>query len=533
MLSARCASEQQYFGHRKYYRRNSRHTRQPDESGVLSVTSLPNLLQVRPVLVRLAVPAPPRWLAWWLALGGALASIAIVRGHYDPDYFWHLAVGREFSPAAQSQRRTTFSFTWAGEAWIADQWIGEVLIAALAPVAGGALLLAAFGALAAIGPVAMAAVAQRSGARPWAIAAVLALVGASLVPQVTARPQALSFGFAGVVVAILMVARSHSARALWLLPPLFVVWANTHGYYLAGLASVAVYAGFTLIGRTPLAGHRRAVMAVLFACVLATLVTPQGPEGLLYSASFLDTSDVGGQMISEWQPPNFQNPQFFPFLVVIGVLLGFGFVRSAPGWTRVLAVGGVLAGLTAARAVGIGTILAMPALLAMFSFRQPSQPEPGEAARAWMRVGSAAAICLIAVGGALVRAPVSVDQRRVPVAAVDRLATIDPAARVLADYGWGGYVLNQLADRGGRVFVDGRMHKYAPDVMDDYLHIVNADPGWDSLLEAHGVEAILLPPGAMLVAGPAQAGGWCEVARDDESVLLMRRCGAAVGDTDG
>jgi hypothetical protein len=488
---------------------------------------------VRPVSVRLAAFGPPQWLAWWLALGGALASIAIVRGHYDSDYFWHLAVGRRILDTGVIPTTDTFSFTWAGGRWIADQWLGEVVIAALAPVAGGALLLAVFGALAAIGPVAMAVAAQRSGVRPWAITVILALVGATLVPQVTARPQALSFGLAGIVVAVLMLARSDSARALWLLPPLFVVWANTHGYFLAGIGSVGVYAGFTLIGRTPLAGHRRAVMAVLLACVVATMVTPQGPQGLLYAASFLDTSDVGGRMISEWQPPSVHNPQFLPFLVVIGVLLSFSFLRPAPGWTRVLAVGGVLAGLTAARAVGIGTILAMPALLSMVSLRASSEPEPNETVRAWMRVGAAAVVCLVVVGGALVRGPLGIDQRRVPVAAVERLAAIDPAARVLADYGWGGYVIAELADRGGRVFVDGRMHKYAPDVMAEYLQIVNADAGWDALVEAHGVEAILLPPGATLVTGPAQAVGWCEVMRDKDAVLLLRACNPAGVEADG
>ena len=534
MLSGCCAYGQQYFGHRKYYRSNSRHTPQPLFLGGLNVVALPTRWQSRPAIsIGLVASGPPRWLAWWLALGGALASIAVVRGHYDPDYFWHLAVGRRILDSGAIPTVDPFSFTWAGEPWIPDQWLGEVVIAALAPVAGGALLLAAFGALAAIGPVAMAAAAQRSGVRPSTIAVVLALVGSTLVPQVTARPQALSFGFAGIVIAVLMLARSHSARALWLLPPLFVVWANTHGYFLAGLASVAVYARFTLIGRTPLAGHRRAVIAVLLACVVATMVTPQGPQGLLYAASFLNTSDLGGQMISEWQPPSFHNPQFFSFLVVIGVLLSLGFLRPAPGWTRVLAICGMLAGLIASRAVGIGTVLAMPALLSTLSWRVSSEPEPNATARAWMRVGAAAAVCLVVVSGALVRGPVSIDQRRVPVSAVERLAAIDPAARVFADYGWGGYVMAELSDRGGTVFVDGRMHKYAPDVMADYLQIVRADPGWDALVEAHGVEAILLPPEATLATGPAQAAGWCEVMRERDAVLLLRACDAAGAGIDG
>lgn len=137
----------------------------------------------------------------------------------------------------------------------------------------------------------------------------------------------------------------------------------------------------------------------------------------------------------------------------------------------------------------------------------------------------------VLVGLAASRGPVQVDDRTLPVAGVDVLEAVDPDARVLAAYGWGGYVISELYPDGGRVFVDGRMHKYAPDVIDDYDAIVTADPSWGRKIEQYGVEAILLKPEAVLVKGIAQAHGWCEAYRDETQVLLLRDCQGVAGTT--
>ena len=114
--------------------------------------------------------------------------------------------------------------------------------------------------------------------------------------------------------------------------------------------------------------------------------------------------------------------------------------------------------------------------------------------------------------------------RSFPVAAVDALEELDPDARVLAEYHWGGYVISRLFDSGARVFVDGRNDMYDEQILEDYVAIRNAEQGWESLLDSYGADAILLPPEAALVDGAAQDAGWCEVHRDDVSALLSRAC---------
>jgi hypothetical protein len=113
---------------------------------------------------------------------------------------------------------------------------------------------------------------------------------------------------------------------------------------------------------------------------------------------------------------------------------------------------------------------------------------------------------------------------RFPVAAVDRLLRIRPDAKVFAEYGWGGYVINRMFASGGRVFVDGRNDMYSQQILEDYSAIRDADPGWQTLADRYGVEAILLPPETTLTRGPAVSAGWCEVYRDATQVLYLPTC---------
>jgi hypothetical protein len=111
---------------------------------------------------------------------------------------------------------------------------------------------------------------------------------------------------------------------------------------------------------------------------------------------------------------------------------------------------------------------------------------------------------------------------RFPLPGVDELERLAPDANVLAEYGWGGYVIYRLHDSGGRVFVDGRNDMYSQQVLDDYSAIRAADPGWQQLAASYGVEALLFPPDITLTRGPAVDAGWCEVLRDEWQVLYLR-----------
>jgi hypothetical protein len=137
------------------------------------------------------------------------------------------------------------------------------------------------------------------------------------------------------------------------------------------------------------------------------------------------------------------------------------------------------------------------------------------------------AVLEIPVPGVLLlpRAATSSDpmRRSFPVAGADALERANPAAHVLAEYGWGGYLIGRSWDDGLRVFVDGRNDMYPDQVLADYSSLRAASDGWQELTDAYGVDAILVAPGAPIVEAAA-SDGWCEAYRDDVQVLLLPAC---------
>jgi hypothetical protein len=505
MLSAACASEQQYFGHRKYY-------------ADVSSAAYP-LERMRP-LRALTSPVP----ALFVALTAALSSASMVRGLYDPDYFWHVTTGRMVLESGRIPTTDPFSFTWHGEPWIADQWLGQALIAVIQDHLGVVVLLIGFGALAALGPALVAEAMRRDGAHIGVVLALAVLASAALLTQVTARPQVISFALMGLLLVILISIRPASRFLLVVPPLLFLVWANTHGFFIVGLSVGFVYMVTTLLGRTAMKERRLAVVAVGLLSVGAAALTPQGVEGIVYAASFGNLDDWVGQRIAEWQSPDFHDPQFLPFLLLLVTFVIYG-TRGVPGWLTIVGILGLVLGLLAVRSIGIGSIMMLPAVTLSTSHRlEVSRLEVSEPARRWLEVAIATGGAAILLTYTITNYPIRAKADFLPVAGTEVLSEVRPDARVLASFGWGGYVLHELHERGGRVFVDGRMPKYRPDLMEDYDMIVNADRGWVRLVADYDVEAMLLRPSAVITKGIAQDAGWCEVYRDEVQVLLLRHC---------
>jgi hypothetical protein len=268
------------------------------------------------------------------------------------------------------------------------------------------------------------------------------------------------------------------------------------------------------------------------------MVTPAGPVGILYPFRYVELSDWGLANIQEWQSPSFHEPAHWAFAGLI-VWVGLNRGRNTPGWLVMLSWVGIAMGLLALRNVPIAAVFCLPTLaLGMESrlreraaqrAKEPKQASSSvQLGRRLLEIGAAV---VILIGAMIVLVPRGVGDgitanidKRFPVQSIALLKDVDPDVRVLADYGWGGYVIHELYQSGGRVFVDGRNDMYDQQVLDDYDAIKNADPGWAALADRYGVEALLLTPEATVTRGPALDAGWCERYRDDNEVLFLRAC---------
>ncbi len=173
----------------------------------------------------------------------------------DPGMLWHTVVGERILQTGRLPQVDEFSFTAAGQPWIAQQWVGEIAMALLYRLGGlDTLVLASVTLLAAIYAVLFGRF-LRAGA-PWPVAAVLVmLVIAAGSYHFLPRPHLVTIAFMAALLLLLadVEAGRRDARWLLVLPPLFVVWTNTHGGALGGLATLlAVALGWLVFGSSGL-----------------------------------------------------------------------------------------------------------------------------------------------------------------------------------------------------------------------------------------------------------------------------------------
>src|SRR2546423_15440253 len=103
------------------------------------------------------------------------------------------------------------------------------------------------------------------------------------------------------------------------------------------------------------------MLATVFGCLLATMLTPAGTSGILYPLRYIQPGNWGLANIQEWQSPNFHDAVNWGFLVLIVALLLNG-GRSAPAWLMAASVVGLVLGLASVRNEPIAAILALPRL---------------------------------------------------------------------------------------------------------------------------------------------------------------------------
>ena len=99
--------------------------------------------------------------------------------------------------------------------------------------------------------------------------------------------------------------RSRRLHWLWLLVPVFTLWTNSHGGFLAGFCIFSAYLGFRSIEALFSCGRRAVPMVALMsglvvACGLATLLNPYGVELHRWLLHSLGTARPE---ILEWRPP--------------------------------------------------------------------------------------------------------------------------------------------------------------------------------------------------------------------------------------
>jgi hypothetical protein len=205
----------------------------------------------------------------------------------DPGTYWHTVVGERILATGTFPEVDDFSFTHAGQSWIAYHWLGEVGMAGVHRVLGfDGLLLALATALAALYTWAASRLI-RAGFH-WSVAIILlALALAASAHNWHVRPHMVTLFALGLTYAWLLDVEAGRRSVLslcWLLP-VFLLWSNSHGGVLGGLATLGIVVGGWIVWRllgwnSPLQKpwHPTDMVGLLVLCGATVIANPYGME---------------------------------------------------------------------------------------------------------------------------------------------------------------------------------------------------------------------------------------------------------------
>ena len=488
----------------------------------------------------------PRWLpnldTVRLLLAPALVFIVagIDRG-YQTELWQHLARGRLIAAERAVVSVDRFTFTVPGRELRDNNWLSQLLYHGLHE-AGGLELVQAVNALALAAAVALLVrLCRRAAGGSTGVAAAVgtcAFVG--LWQTLLIRPQSFSMLLFVLLYGLLDAARNRP-RLLWFVPPLMALWANLHGGFAVGLVLVGIFALAELWRRLRPSRDDtdRSRAGPFAACGLAafsaTLLNPYGPEVYLYAGNLSALGVTRG--IEEWLPPSPASLVGCAFILSVLTLGALCTVsrRSVTFRDICLLVCFALPACVSVRMTVWWFLAAAPIAARLIAARLPAagQTEPRPSPLGSAAFALLVAACALSVPWLesispllLTRSPhrTETDLRAV----ADSLPADAPSPpRVFTRMEWGNYLAWRTEGRVP-VFVEGHVELYPPEVWSQFVTVNDGLPGWEAVLEGHGVRFLLLDQTyhGPLLSDVRRSGRWEERVRAGAAVLYERAADA-------
>ena len=465
-----------------------------------------------------------------LLAGGMFVPL---RGFWiDPDVWWHIRVGATILSTHHWPTTDPYSFTVYGTHWIAYQWLGEVVIAIFSNLWGLRGLLALDVILAAAILFALYALVTMRCGNSKAAFVVCALFLPLVYSSLSLRPQMLAYLFLVLTLIILERFRQGHMGALWFLPPLFLVWVNTHGIFTLGLFALGVYWTCGLVeihwggldSRRWTTAERVRLELVGLLILIALVVTPYGTELLLYPLDLASSQQIMIANIIEWQPMMFDKSVGKIFLIIV---LAYIFAQATLRlrWRLeefILLLAGIGGACLHVRLV----LIFVPFCAPLFGVIMARWIEPYEPAKDKYALN--AALMVLVVGAVVGFFPsraelASIIEQKWPVRAVAYLRQHPPPKPMLNSYEYGGYLIYSMSD-ANKVFIDGRADIYVrTGVFVDYLDIARLNFPAPFLLNTYNIQSVLMGRNETLVTLLDASPDWQKIYNDPISVLYVRK----------
>jgi hypothetical protein len=450
----------------------------------------------------------------------------------DPDVWWHIRVGQNILSTHHWPTHDPFSFTVATTPWLAYEWLGDVLIGSAeryAGLRGLDLLLIILSSAVMIDLYYYASLRSGNSKAGFVSAGLLCSLAFA---NFNLRPQMLGYLFLVLTLIVLEHFRRGKLRALWFLPPLFLIWINTHGSWVIGLGLIFLFWACGLVGfhyggieTKRWSPSERLRLEFTFLLCLATIpFTPYGTQLAAYPFTVATSLPVNVGNVLEWLPMPFNILGGKLFLAIV---LAFFVAQIVfrPVWQvteLALLFGGIAMACLHVRFLLFFVPFSAPLLATVFARWLPPYDRKKDhyIANAILMTAVLAAMVWYFPARADLQKTVATD---FPVNAVEYLREHSVPGPMFNTYGYGGYlVFSRWPEQ--KVFIDGRGDLYEMNgVFSDYLAIANLKPNVFAVLQVYGIQSCLLDRNEPLATVLAAQPDWQRLYADGVSVLYVRR----------
>ncbi|HSM71292.1 MAG TPA: hypothetical protein VK851_07095 [Anaerolineales bacterium] len=444
----------------------------------------------------------------------------------DGDIGRHITIGNYIIENREIPLYDIFSHTMTGEPIVPHEWLAQLLFAAAHQITGldGVVLLASF-VIAITFTLTFREMLKRNVFRFVAFTVTVLAAFASNLHWLT-RPHIFTFLFVAVWTYLL----DNRSSKWWQFPIIMVIWANTHGAFIAGFAIwFAFFAGWiwNFIQNEETKSEGKRLLTIGLSSLAVTLINPVGWRLWDTSVGYFGSRFLVDRTI-EYKSPDFHTSSTWPFLIMLLLFfLAHGFKGKLKIHEVFLLVGWAALSLYNARNIPIFAIVTAPYLGQLIQ-------ENIKDSQAMLRIEQNFAniekglrgfafniLAIVLVLFTVLQNPaIRFNPRAFPVDAVNWLNSNPQEGKMFNFFTWGGYLLYRLWPEQ-QVFIDGQTDFYGEALSREYVQVESLQLGWEDVLSKYNVSWVITQNDQPL-EGTLLENNWVILYEDDTAVILRK-----------
>ncbi len=426
--------------------------------------------------------APTAWIAFYIFIVSLLTVNCF--GYLDPDFGFHLQVGKDIIAGGSVPHDQIYMWTLAGKTWVDHEWLSNVLTSGLWSLGSYLAVAAFFILLPLVGIIVLNKHLIRhylTNTNEQFVFALFELAALfACLPHFGVRLQEISF-FLFIVLFIILdrFRKTHNIKIILWLIPLLYLWSCLHGGFLLAVGIIFGWLGYEVLiffwawlskkeNEAPLS--KKQLLTTLCIGLLAigtTFVTPYGLELYNFLSEYASNSYYMSH-IQEWRSPfkpPLRNDQIIFSILTITFLIGawHSLKKRLPLWKLLICFVLALMSMRSVRHFPLWSVAAL--IFAVPLFVPPllkNRQFPFPKIIAWFSIIFLLLVSIFSFSKArITNSPFTSYCKDYPCGAVQFIKEHQEYAnlRIFNHYGWGGFIIGTWPQQ--RLFIDGRLPQYS------------------------------------------------------------------------